>query len=370
MNTKRLIIYASAITAFTGGSYTILSDLIKGTKELQGIKVTLLGSSTFSDVCSAHDIELVPIEHNLKWMRRFCWEFIFSIKFLKKFENDEVVFISLQNSLPRLPRKFKSIIYLHQPLPYDENIRIPFKYFRSWLKQKIYPFFVEVNLKETSKVIVQTEWMRRGAARIHKINHINILIHRPKIEIAGGTIVEWTGPKDSGIVLFYPAKFYFHKNHFNLIAALNLIMDEAVQNKKIELKLTLSSEEFEILKRKFSPRSKNINLINMGSISREEVFKQLSISSAMIFPSISETFGLPLIEAEAVGSPILVSDLDYAHEVIDGYSDVIFFNPNNVTDIVRAIESFVTNPLVRLNEKKIRELSEISLLEIISKEFN
>ena len=39
-----------------------------------------------------------------------------------------------------------------------------------------------------------------------------------------------------------------------------------------------------------------------------------------MFPSYIETFGLPLIEAAQFGIPIIVSNLDYAHEALKGYN--------------------------------------------------
>jgi len=46
----------------------------------------------------------------------------------------------------------------------------------------------------------------------------------------------------------------------------------------------------------------------------------------LVFPSYIETFGLPLIEASNFGLPILVSDLDYAREVIGSYKGVKFLD--------------------------------------------
>ena len=39
----------------------------------------------------------------------------------------------------------------------------------------------------------------------------------------------------------------------------------------------------------------------------------------LLFPSYIETFGLPLQEARGYGAEIIVSDCDFAHEVLEEY---------------------------------------------------
>jgi hypothetical protein len=43
---------------------------------------------------------------------------------------------------------------------------------------------------------------------------------------------------------------------------------------------------------------------------------------------------LPLIEAKMHGTPILASDCAFAHEVLDGYENVKFFDPFRSDELV------------------------------------
>ena len=54
----------------------------------------------------------------------------------------------------------------------------------------------------------------------------------------------------------------------------------------------------------------------------------------MIFPSLKESFGLPLIEGIQAGCYIIVSNLNYAKEIIDAS---IYFDPNSVESIKNSI---------------------------------
>lgn len=76
---------------------------------------------------------------------------------------------------------------------------------------------------------------------------------------------------------------------------------------------------------------KNPRVLFLGRISDEQLVKYYSNALAFIFPSIYEGFGLPPLEAQACGCPVLASDIPPHHEVI-GESG-IFCNPNNPNDI-------------------------------------
>jgi glycosyltransferase involved in cell wall biosynthesis len=57
--------------------------------------------------------------------------------------------------------------------------------------------------------------------------------------------------------------------------------------------------------------------------------RQYAICDALLFPSLLETWGLPLTEAKARGIPILAADLPYARETVGTCSAVRFFDPHN-----------------------------------------
>jgi glycosyltransferase involved in cell wall biosynthesis len=64
-------------------------------------------------------------------------------------------------------------------------------------------------------------------------------------------------------------------------------------------------------------------------------------AQALIHPSLSEGFGLPLVEAMYFGCPVIASDIPVMRELMgDGY---ISFNPNDVSDMERKIAWFVRN---------------------------
>ena len=67
-----------------------------------------------------------------------------------------------------------------------------------------------------------------------------------------------------------------------------------------------------------------------------------SISDLMIFPSLAESFGLPLAEAMSIGCPILAADLPYAHDVAGDAA--IYFNPCSAEDLAERVVSGLKSP--------------------------
>ena len=74
----------------------------------------------------------------------------------------------------------------------------------------------------------------------------------------------------------------------------------------------------------------------VGSLTREQVFDFYS-KSILLFSSYIETVGLPLVEAKMHKTPILVSDCEFAHEVLDDYQNVDYFNPFDIKSVKKCL---------------------------------
>ena len=87
--------------------------------------------------------------------------------------------------------------------------------------------------------------------------------------------------------IVYTGNLYPHKNISILI--------EAVERLKINLKIICARSVFE----KRLPKSKYVEFL--GKLTDQEVIEVYKKSQAFVFPSLIEGFGLPGLEAMAVG---------------------------------------------------------------------
>jgi glycosyltransferase involved in cell wall biosynthesis len=80
----------------------------------------------------------------------------------------------------------------------------------------------------------------------------------------------------------------------------------------------------------------------------------------LVFPSLYEGFGLPLIEAMTVGTPVLSSNSASLPEI--GGTSAIYFNPTNVKELTTKIELLLTNKALQKTyiEKGIEHVKKFS----------
>lgn len=132
----------------------------------------------------------------------------------------------------------------------------------------------------------------------------------------------------------YVGNFYPHKNVENLIKAFHNI------NKQYKLILLGPNDYFtsRILQTIYSLKLNNsVFLFKDPSISNLKYFYKNAL--ALIHPSLSEGFGLPMIEAAYFNCPIIASDIKVFKELLgDSY---LSFNSRDVDDIAKKINSFI-----------------------------
>ena len=99
----------------------------------------------------------------------------------------------------------------------------------------------------------------------------------------------------------------------------------------------------------------NIIFYIICQIKREEISNIYKVSDAVLFPSIYEGFGLPLLEAIKSGVPIVCSNLKVLKEIVK--TKKFMAHPNNFKLFSKTlkISKFLMNNLCCVGQEK-REL--------------
>ncbi len=149
-----------------------------------------------------------------------------------------------------------------------------------------------------------------------------------------------------------------HKNHSKLIEAWNILKSKNITP---ILHVTVPSTSVEVINIIDNAIQNGALIINHGYISKTEVIHILSISEYLIYPSLAESFGLPLVEAVDAGCKVISADLDYVYQVIEpSYT----FDPFSAQSIANAVEMSFKNNLPP--SKKIINNDIINLIKMIS----
>lgn len=83
----------------------------------------------------------------------------------------------------------------------------------------------------------------------------------------------------------------------------------------------------------------------MGRVDDEKLIELYQNAKAFIFPSFYEGFGIPVLEAQACGCPVVSSDKASMKEVLG--DSALFFDPNSDVEIVERIKELLSNKNLR-----------------------
>ena len=210
--------------------------------------------------------------------------------------------------------------------------------FKTRLRLIFEKFWLHLFINNTDEIWVQTQSVCRAGKLLYPKKVIKI---KPFVDDTLGLSMSKRASASSQVHLksssfFYPADGVGHKNHVALLKAWELLAERGFSP---TLTLTLSDSEFDrLLTASGINIDTNLNIRNVGHIERSEVLTILSSSSALIFPSLAETLGIPLLEATALDVPIVASELDYVRDIA---SPRVTFDPHSPVSIADAVERFI-----------------------------
>lgn len=129
--------------------------------------------------------------------------------------------------------------------------------------------------------------------------------------------------------LLYPARAWPHKNHARLYEAFAILRRD-----RPELRLVLTSGGHS------GPVPDGVDI--RGQVSGDELVSLYRRAAALVFPSLYEGFGLPLLEAMACGCPVACSNIPTLLEVCGDAAQT--FQPDDSAAIAAAVGSVLDDP--------------------------
>jgi len=328
-----IIIEASHI--YFGGGYSLLIELLK-----------YLSNNNFPSKVYVQKNDIYEAIYNKRFRSNeviktsTIWTFL---RYLRKRNN--IIFFT---NLPPFVRNNKALVYFHNELILNH------KFFnRTNLKLSIYYYWIKFLSKNVDTVACQTGNIAKGLNKIG-VNNVSILPFFE--EIVQDTEIE------KRYTFCYICSSAPHKNVHRLFKAITLL----AYDYDISLAVTIDklNSNYELLQQ-IEDINKNVGrdiIINHGLLSKKEVIKIYRASKALVFPSLKESMGLPLIEANMCGIKILSSDLPYSYEIIDF---PIVFDPYSPEDMADKMRSFLNGEYNHIFQKlKIKNRIE-ELINII-----
>ena len=323
---SRLVV--NAYNIHQGGGKTLLNSLLQSLSRNK-IKNHLILDTRYDYKIKNDNTTLKKIKP--KAIDRFIAEY-----WLYKNTNENDIVLCFGNMPPIFKLKGKVVVFLQNRYLVDDKFRpnLPIK---SRIRVEIEKIWFKFCRKNADEFIVQTLSM---CLLLKKINENSIVKIIPfiddndKMEPESRREISQTYEYD----FVYIASGESHKNHEKLLEAWVYLAKKGIYP---SLCITLSQLHHESLCGVFteSIHKYNLNIVNVGNITHGQVHELYKRSRSLIFPSIMESFGLPLLEAKREGMVILASELDYVRDVID--PDEVF-DPHSSISIARAVERSIS----------------------------
>lgn len=335
----RLVVHAPNV--HIGGGKELLAALMNAL-DGQYDYVALLDERFAARVRLKHAVRVIPVRPTLKDRFEAEWK-------LKSIATPGTRVLCFGNLPPLFRLRAKVYVYLqnrnlftqqprsplggpaHADLPWYAHARLRLE--RGWLASR---------LGNADVIVVQTHAMRAlVSARFRRDSIVAPFLPDGKLR-ANEPMV-----RDSARTAFlYVASGDPHKNHARLIDAWRLLGESGLRP---PLWLTLDPARYSRLVRtaEHAAAVHGLQITNFSNLPREDLRALYRKAAALIYPSLVESYGLPLLEARAAGLPIITGELDYVRDIVDPEET---FDPQSALSIARAVRRFLGRPEQRLPE--------------------
>jgi glycosyltransferase involved in cell wall biosynthesis len=97
---------------------------------------------------------------------------------------------------------------------------------------------------------------------------------------------------------------------------------------------------------KYENSLKYSNFSSYSNLTDNELVEQYKTANILLFPTLSEGFGMPIIESQYFGLPVITSKYEPMYSVA-GKECALFVNPKNKNEIINAINTLLTDEVRR-----------------------
>lgn len=157
--------------------------------------------------------------------------------------------------------------------------------------------------------------------------------------------------------IFYPAATWPHKNHKRLLAAFKIMKESYGFDGQLVLSGIAMRANDEVLA-EIGRLGLHDDVIVLGYLPYDDLPRLYNLARVMVFPSLFEGFGFPLVEAMACGCPVACSNVTSIPEVVGDAA--VTFDPGSVEDMAEKIWGLWRDDAVR-QESISRGLDRVSL---------
>jgi glycosyltransferase involved in cell wall biosynthesis len=280
--------------------------------------------SFFSNHIDSRDVLLVDIPHHPRWLMRpiyFLWQNFICDKFCKK---NAIDLIHIPNAVPLFNNsKIPTIVTIHD--------MAEFRGFRhSFWHNELRKYITSTSILNAHHLFTVSKFSKSEIIEITGVSKDKITVTYPgnPLQVKKKDLAIENKVKKE---IIYFAKGGSNKNFNNVIKAFKKF------NTSDKYKLNIITDNKNLATDK--------NLVCHVEINEDMLKKLYSNSIVLLYPSLYEGFGLPIIEAMSLGVPVITSNRMSMAEV--ARDAAILVNPNEIDEISDAIGQIINDTELR-----------------------
>lgn len=284
------------------------------------------------------------IDRSAEGWRRFAWFFNPMIKEINKSDCELIIYPS-QDALSYQINK-KSLSTIHDLMHRYESHFEEYQNGEYDRREKHYSMMC----KYATGILVDSNIGKKHVVESYATDESKVFVlpFVPPVYLLDGQDVDvkskYNLPQN---YLFYPAQFWEHKNHINLLKALRIVLDRGVD---INLVLVGSKKNnYEKVMNLITELGLDNNVFVLGYVSNDDMASLYKNAVATTFVSLIGPTNIPPMEALTLGSPLICSN---AYAMPEQVRDAaLLVNPKSSEDIAEKIERLVLDIHVQENLK-------------------
>lgn len=326
---ERPTIVVSAVNLTEGGTLSVLVDCLAHLSRSLASRYRIVALVHRRELCDFPGIEYLEYPRAKRsWLSRVLLEYAGFRRLSARLK--PFLWLSLHDMTPNVVAD-RQAVYCHNPSPFHRLTARDAVYdprFAAFCL--LYKYLYRINIARNAHVIVQQQWIRDYFLQHYPVRSVLVAHPRAPAPPAGTPKAPAAG---RGIRLLFPALPRVFKNIEALGDACRLMA--ASSPGSVEILVTVDGSESRYA-RHLVRRYRDVpSLRFIGRQTRDAVFRLYGEVDGLVFPSLLETWGLPLSEFQAFRKPILAANLPYARETIGDYPAAVFFDPRRPEDLAR-----------------------------------
>ena len=322
-------IVVSAVNIVEAGPLTILKACLATLSRLLSER-----DDQFRVIAVVHDKQLAYYPNityietrwpKKSWINRLWFEYV-SLYQVSKEIGDVYLWFSLHDTSPRVKAKYQAV-YCHNAL-FDYRWKAKDLMFapKMAVLAMLTKYIYKTNILHNNFLVVQQTWLRTAMSTMFSIDPKRIIIAPPAMPKKVLNLQDQIVTKVNSFI--YAGSPNKHKN-FEVICRAAEILFRDYKKTDFKVCITIKGDENKYAKWLYKNWGHIPVIQFIGFLPRRVLIDYYNTCDCLIFPSLSESWGLPISEFAVYGKYMLLADLPYAHETAGGSRRTAFFEPED-----------------------------------------